>query len=256
MSNVTASAPRTTSASPHGLRVPPVGSTRTRASKRSAPVIGRPSAVVAGAVAVDAAHHEVAVRGGLDGRALRRLHPRREGDLPGTAGGQPHDDDLVGRAREHFARERHAAAGVGHVRRCRRQIEIAAIVLDRIDVGERQRQIADRLIRHLRERLRHHLRADELRRLGVLALGEQTPDLGQRVFRVRIHRIVRPARPQRVFVQLQPLVHDAAEDHRAETAVADRQRAHPLGGGRLAALAAARPSAAADDRRPVRDTTG
>jgi hypothetical protein len=46
MSSVTESAPRTTTASPAVTRVPPRGSTRTRLSKRSAPVIGCPSAVV------------------------------------------------------------------------------------------------------------------------------------------------------------------------------------------------------------------
>ena len=196
----------------------------------------------AGAVAVDAAHHEVAVRRRLHGRALRRLHARLERDLSGTAGGQPHDDDLVGRAREHLARERHATAGVGDVSRCRRQIEIAPVVLDRIDFREGQREIADRLVRHLRERLRHHLRFDELRRLWVLALGKQAPHFGKRVFRVGIHRIVGPARPQRVLVQLQPLVDDPAEDHRAETAVAHRKRTHPLGRGRLPRLSGDAPA--------------
>ncbi len=88
------------------------------------------------AIAVDAAHDEIAVRSGFDGRALRRLHPRLERDLSRTAGGQPHDDDLVGCAGEHLARERHAAGGEGHVSRCRRQIQIAPVVLDRIDLGE------------------------------------------------------------------------------------------------------------------------
>ena len=122
------------------------------------------------------------------------------------------------------------------MRRCRRQIQIASIILNRIDVGERQRQIANRLIRHLRQRLRHHFRAGELRRLGVLALCEQTPHFGKRVLRFRVHRIVWPAGPQGVFVQLQPLVHDATEDHRPEAAVAHRKCAHPLRCGRLTAL--------------------
>ena len=173
---------------------------------------------------------------GFDGRALRRLHPRLERDLSRTAGGQPHDDDLVGCAGEHLARERHAAGGEGHVSRCRRQIEIAPVVLDSIHPWKRQREIAKRLVGHLRERLRHHLRADELRRIGVLALGEQAAYLRERVFRVRVHRIVRPARPQRVLVQLQPLVHDAAKHHRTEPAVTNRKGANPLGGAGLAAL--------------------
>ena len=61
------------------------------------------------AVAVHASHDEIAVRGDFDRRALRRLHPCLERNLPGPAGRQPHDDDLIRRAGEHFARERHAA---------------------------------------------------------------------------------------------------------------------------------------------------
>ena len=175
-----------------------------------------------GAVAVDAAHHEVAARRRLHRCALRGLHPRLERDVAGAAGRQPHDDDLVGRAREHLARERHATGGVGHVSRSGGEVEIAPVVLYGIDLRKSQREIADRLVRHLRERLRHHFRVDELRRVAVLALREQAPDIGKRIFRVGVHRIVRPARPQRVLVQLQPLVDDAAEDHRAETAVAHR----------------------------------
>ena len=72
------------------------------------------------AISIDAAHHEVAVGRRLDGRALRRLHPSLEGYPPGTAGGQPHDDDLVGGAGEHLTGERDAVAGEGHVGRCRR----------------------------------------------------------------------------------------------------------------------------------------
>ena len=40
-----------------------------------------------------------------------------------------------------------------------------------------------------------------------------------------------PAGPERVLVELQPLVDHAAEYHRAQPAVADRQGANPLGAG-------------------------
>jgi hypothetical protein len=108
-------------------------------------------------------------------RTLRRLHPRLEGDLSRTAGGQPDDDHLVGRAGEDLPRERHATAGEDHVCGSRRQVEIASVVFHGVDRRKGHREIADGLVRHLPKWLRHHLRVDELRCVGVLLLGQQTP---------------------------------------------------------------------------------
>ena len=137
MSSVTASAPRTTTASPMAVRRAPVRERRGRAPRSAArrssdgrrrscrvpspltPRITRSPSAVASTVA----------RCGVCIRASNEIRP-------GTAGGQPHDDHLVGRAGEHLAGERDAAAGVGHVRRGRRQVEIAAVVLDRVDLLE------------------------------------------------------------------------------------------------------------------------
>ena len=256
MSSVTASASRTTTASPVALRVSPA---REHADARFEPQrAGHGTAVGggAGAVAVDAAHHEIAVRSRFDGRALRRLHPRLERDLSRAAGGQPHDDDLVGRAGEHLARERHAAAGEGHVSRCRRQIEIAPVVLDRIHLWKRQREIADRLVRHLRERLRHHLRFDEL-----------SPPPGTCARRagagLRAARLSRRDSPDRTAAPPTACPRSAAAargrcrqtpSHRAGRC--QREEREPTRRCRLGDSAAAHPAAAADDRRPVRDTRG
>ena len=89
----------------------------------------------AGTITIGAAHHEVAVCR-LHGCLLRRLHARLERDTARTARRQTHDDDLIGCAREHFARECHPAAGVGHAGRGRRQVELAAVVLDRLELRE------------------------------------------------------------------------------------------------------------------------
>src|ERR1019366_7779682 len=48
---------------------------------------------------------------------------------------------------------------------------------------------------------------------------------------VRVVRIIRAAGPKRVLVQLQMLALDAAEDHRAQPAVADGQSLRPFHGG-------------------------
>ena len=119
-------------------------------------------------------------------------------------------------------------SGTGMRRRVR-QIEIAPVVLDRFDWRKRQREVADRLVWHLSQRLRHHLRAHELRRVGVLAVRDQPAHVGERVLRLGVDRIVRTSGPQGVFIQLETFVNDAAEDHRAQSAVAQRQRPHPLG---------------------------
>ena len=90
---------------------------------------------------------------------------------------------------------------------------------------ERDEEIAQRQVR-LRERAHQPLRQrDRPRRT---ARRDERADLGQRVLRAGIVPVRRPARPERVVVQLQALDADVAEHHRAEAAVADRQRLDPL----------------------------
>ena len=206
----------------------------------------------AAAVAVHAAHHEIAVRRRLDGGALRRRQPRLERDPAGTARREVDDDHAIRRAGEHLPRERRPPCRVGHVRRRRGEVQIAAISLDGIDGVERQVQVAERLVRHLRERLRHHALAGQCRRIGVATLAQQPPHVRDRGLGVGIHRVVGTAGPQRGLVELQALVGHPAEDHRAETPVADGQRAHPLRARRAARQRRRRRAI----RRRARGTTG
>ena len=136
--------------------------------------------------------------------------------------------------------------------RCR-EIEVAPVVLDDVGLRKRQHQVADRLVRHLRQRLGHHFLACQVAPLRRTGRRQQTPDLGQRVLRVRIDRVVRAACPQRVFVELQPFMHDAAEHHRAEPPIADRKRANPLG---IGALSRRRNQRMVGCRLPVPETEG
>ena len=188
----------------------------------------------AAAVAVHAAHHEIAVRRRLDGGALRRRQPRLERDPAGTARREVDDDHAIRRAGEHLPRERRLPCRVRHVRRRRGKVQIAAISLDRIDRVERQVQVAERLVRHLRERLRHHALAGQCRRIGVATLAQQATHVRDRGLGVGIDRVVGTAGPQRRLVELQALVGHPAEDHRSETPVADGQRTHPLRARRAA----------------------
>jgi hypothetical protein len=67
--------------------------------------------------------------------------------------------------------------------------------------------------------------------LGVLPLDEQPPDFRQRREGVGPVGVLARARPHAGFVERNPLLVDAAEDHRAEPAVAERQRSGEVPGG-------------------------
>src|SRR5690606_142708 len=86
----------------------------------------------------------------------------------------------------------------------------------------------DRLIRHLLDRLRHHTSIRERLRLGEPAFENEAAHLGQGRLRIGIDGVVRAAREERIFVELKALERDAAEHHRADAPVADRQRLHPF----------------------------
>ena len=61
-----------------------------------------------------------------------------------------------------------------------------------------------------------------------LAAAYEPAHVGQVIFRVGIVPFPRIAGPERVFIELKALGCDAAENHRAEASVPDRQRVGPL----------------------------
>ena len=83
---------------------------------------------------------------------------------------------------------------------------------------------------------------------------QETSHLGQRGMRIGIDGIVRTSGPQRVFVQLQAFVHNAAEHHRAQTAIANRESPDPFRRTGPTATAAVGMAVCKGDRRPVDDT--
>ena len=177
--------------------------------------------------AVDAAQHErvrpVVGGGGL----LRRVETRGERNLARFVGGDAHDDHLVHGAGEEFAGELDAAGGVTDAGDGRVEVQVAAIIGHGVHFGEAQHQITDGLIRHLAARFRDHLLVHELVGLAILAFEHQPPRLGQCRQRLRVVLVVRAAAPKRVFIKLETLVVDAAENHRAEPAAADGERFSP-----------------------------
>ncbi len=113
------------------------------------------------------------------------------------------------------------------------QRQLAAVIGDGrgVDAVERQQQIAQRQVGLCEDAL--HLPGQAVG-LGVLAGEDRRPHRRQHVARGGVIARPRPARPERLFVQLQPLLCDAAEDHRAQPAIADGQRLDPgVGRGRI-----------------------
>ena len=160
--------------------------------------------------------------------ALRAVdaHPQRNATRP--IAGQTHHDALRLRRHEHLAPVHRAAGaerGGGH---CGIQIELTTVLTDAVGTVEIQQQIAQRLVRHLLERTRQQLGIGQLLGLCIAAGKDQRAHLRQRRQRLRIGGVVRTTGIQRVFVELQTLVGDAAPHHRAQPTVADRQGLHPF----------------------------
>jgi hypothetical protein len=65
----------------------------------------------------------------------------------------------------------------------------------------------------------------------LFALEEQVANPGQAAGCAVMGVVVRLAGPHGAFVELNPLVGDGAEDHRAQTTVTNRERLDPLPGG-------------------------
>jgi hypothetical protein len=140
---------------------------------------------------------------------------------------------LVVVGRKGLARERDAADAVGGARNGFVHAQLAPIIdgLAAV-VVERDVEVAERRVRAERPLVALPF-ADlgavgQRLRLGVPAGKEQLADLRERFERRGVVGILRAAGPEAVDVELQPLVRDAAEDHRADAAVPDRQRLLPL----------------------------
>ena len=170
--------------------------------------------------------------------------PHRHGAGPVRA--DAHHEDVVDGRGEDLARVGDALHGVGHARDAGREIELARVALDdrahvaparrpRVGRARRRRigldqEVGERLVRLEALRATEEVALGERRGFGVPAGKEQAPHLGQVRQRVGTGRIAREAVPEGVVVQRQPLLFDAAEDHRAEVPVAHGQRLEPLAG--------------------------
>ena len=123
---------------------------------------------------------------------------------------QPHHQSLLRRRREHLARMRTRR----HTRDAAVQIQFTPVIRGRAArLRELDHQVPQRLIGLVIRPL--HLLTKRIGRRVILLLHHQPPDLRQVILRVRIVPRLRPPRPQRIVIQLQPFALYAAEHHRA-----------------------------------------
>ena len=90
---------------------------------------------------------------------------------------------------------------------------------------------AEGLIRLLAQREAQHLRERESLRFGLLPLEQEPAHFGEVPRGARMLVLVGTSRPKRVFVELERVAPGASVDHRAQTAVSDRERFDPGRGG-------------------------
>ena len=161
------------------------------------------------------------------------VHVRTELELAGGVPFDVHHEHVVRGAREMLAADTMAVARVGDGDDPRLQIELAPVVLDVLLVlpAEEQGDVRELLVRGL------VVRQSEQRELGK-RMGlfrppreEQLAHLVEMGLRVGV-RPVEETRPERLLVDLERLLVDAAEDHASEPAVANRRRPEPPCGGR------------------------
>ena len=125
----------------------------------------------------------------------------------------------------------HAADRVSDCGDGRVEVKLASVVGRGLVAGEIQVEVADGLEGHLLDGAGHHLLADEVVGLFVLALEDEPARFRECRESLRVRRVVGAARVERVLVELQALARGSAEDHRGETAVAEGKRLDPHGGG-------------------------
>ena len=91
-----------------------------------------------------------------------------------------------------------------------------------------QSEIAEWLIGFLPDGIAQKIAAGNGNGLLDIALKEKFSDFGQMIMRTCTVVIVRKTFPERVFVELNPFIKHAAENHGTYPAVADRQSVRPF----------------------------
>ena len=143
-----------------------------------------------------------------------------------------HDNCLGGMRREDLARESDVADPVLDTHDAGVEIERAPILRRRVAMFEIEEQVAEGLIRRRSGAgVDHHVAAGRGLGFRVLPLEQELANFGQGFERLRRVERLGMSRPEAMFVELEALMLDSAEDHCAEVPIADRHRlALPFGG--------------------------
>ena len=176
-----------------------------------------------------ALHHQERVVA-LDLGTFAAGQPRLHVDGALAVGGDVHDQAVVRHRREHLAGVGHVGDLVGGRGDAGAQVQAALVVGHLLVPRERQQQVAERLVA-ANPALGQELALHQLLGGAVVPVEQQRArplQVPPRAFAVALHRL---ARPQRIDVQLDAFGRRPAEHHRAEPAVADRQRVGPAFGG-------------------------
>ena len=176
------------------------------------------------------AGHRQAILDHRDFAGMRVPERRLEGETAGFRGRETHHDHLRGPACEHLAAKADAGMVVLDGSHCGIEVQFPAIAVS-LNTRKVQQDVSERLVRLLAHRNAHELAHGEVFGFFLLAGEEQLADRPEVLVRAVMGVVVRLARPDGVFVELDMLVRDLAEDHGAKPAVAHRQGFGPLAGG-------------------------
>jgi hypothetical protein len=173
-------------------------------------------------------HPQLTCFGNFDREVLAAVEPDLTVDGAGAAGLHVHDQQAVDGRGVYLALVPGLLDAVAGARDPRVEVEFAPVVGGVPVPRQQQVQVTQRLVAAYQS-LGHELLLHQLLALAVVAGEQQCAGLGKPLLGSFPVARDRAACPQRVDVQLQPFVLEAAEHHGAESAVADGQGLVPVG---------------------------
>ncbi len=135
---------------------------------------------------------------------------------------------LSGLAGERLALVCHAIRAEGHAGDGGIEVQFTLVVGGVVQADEVQAQVAEGLVGFLAHGVAEKVCPGDALGLLDFSIEQELPDFGQMYVRAGADIIVRPAFPERVLIELDAFVGDAAEDHCPQPAVADGQGIRPF----------------------------
>ena len=173
---------------------------------------------------------------------MRSINPRIHVDLARFAAAHTHDQGLVGHRDEHLATEFHPANPVGGRHNRLIQVEAPLILLNFFVAREFQMQVTQWLIGTLQSWITQHFSAEFFRFRDFTGENEAA-QFCQMLSGFRIGVIVRQPSPKRAFIQLQPFLRRAPENHGPQSSITYGQGLLPFHGRLIIPKKSCRPVA-------------